>query len=355
MCCFTVAIATYLFLVSVSSGNCLETNSGRIKLSGFGTLGVVTSNNDELGFYRDVSQYSGVFEGDFSVNTDSLLGLQLDTEITSKLNTTFQVVFKDRPDDDADESIEQLFLHYRIQPNISFRLGRLPIDVYMLADYRYVGFAYLWARPPVELYGRIPFTSYDGVDFTYSTRHGDGTIHVKLFGGTSNPKIPLTDGALWDFNFRPTGGVNISYQTNRWNVRGGVAFTKSDAGIPSGDQLRQILATIPLAVWPEAEIIARDLDLEGDSIYYYSVGFSYDNNDWLIQSELAYIDSNLSILPDEFDGYASVGHSFGAFTPYIMVAMAKPDDSVRYVSDPLPVDPITSAASGGGIPDFKLK
>ena len=340
MCRFTAIITAILWFIFPLPGNCFETESGQFKLSGFGTMGVVTSDDDELGFYRDISQNFGVYKGDFSFKTDSLFGMQLDAEITSKFDATLQLVLKDRPDDSVDECTEQFFLRYSIKPPVSVRIGRLPIDVYMLNDYRNVGFAYLWARPPVELYGRIPFLSFDGVDFMYSARHGTGTFHAKLFGGTASPRIPL--GEVWKFDMKPVGGVSLTYQTNQWNIRGGLAYTKADTGIPPGEQLRQVLPTIPLAVWPEAETLTEDLDIKGDSVYYYSLGFSYDSSHWIFQSEFAYIESGMKFQPDEFDAYLCMGRRLGDFTPYLMVAMAKPDDSVNQVSDPLPVDPSLS-------------
>ena len=334
---FSAVIIVILWVFFPLSGNCFETESGRFKLSGFGTMGIVTSDDDELGFYRDISQDFGVYRGDFSVKTDSLFGLQLDTKITSKFDATLQLVAKDRPDDSVDEIIEQLFFRYSIKPPFSVRIGRLPIDVYMLTDYRNVGFAYPWARPPVELYGRIPFLSFDGVDFMYSARYGTGTFHVKLFGGTASPKIPLGD--IWKFDMKPFGGVNLTYQTNQWNIRGGIAYTKADTGIPPGEQLRRELDAIPAAVWPEAETLAEELDIKGDSVYYYSLGFSYDSSKWLFQSELAYIKSDMSFQPDEYDAYISAGRRFGDFTPYLMAAISKPDEGINQVADPLSADP----------------
>ena len=125
---------------------------GSTSISGFATIGLVQAGDEDYGFTRDLTR-SGVFDQDNSVKQDSLLGIQLDSSFTQDWSATAQMVFRDRFDDSFEEHLEWAFVRYRANDEWSFRVGRTVVDLFALSDYRNVGFAYLWARPPVEFYG----------------------------------------------------------------------------------------------------------------------------------------------------------------------------------------------------------
>jgi len=119
----------------------------RITLSGFGTLGLVTAAADDVGFRRDMNQDIAVFDQDIRIETDSLLGIQTDIRLTPDLDAGVQFVLRHQADMDIENSLHLAFLRYRFTPQVTVRAGRMGIDVYMLSDYRNVGFAYPWVRP----------------------------------------------------------------------------------------------------------------------------------------------------------------------------------------------------------------
>ncbi|MBN1625979.1 MAG: hypothetical protein JW944_05595 [Deltaproteobacteria bacterium] len=317
-----------------------QDTESRFKISGFGTFGIVTSGSDGLGFRRDMSQRDGVFKGDYSFKTDSLVGLQLGAQIQPKLDAVFQAVLKNRTGKDLDEnSIEQAFLRYQLKPSFIIRVGRLPINTYILADYRNVGFAYLWARPAVEYYGRIPFTSFDGGDIIYSKRIGNGTLHAEIAGGSGKVIAPLPEKDVWEVVLKPVMGFNMHYEVNNWHLQTGYAYTRIQTDLPQAEQLSRALTMVPEYVWPAAGKIEDDLKIKGDELSYYSVGFTFDDNIWLVQSEIAYINSKFSFQPSEVDGYFSIGRCFKTIIPYLMYSIARPKSDIREVPAPLFPDP----------------
>ena len=44
------------------------------------------------------------------------------------------------------------------------RVGRVGLPVFMISDYRNVGYANTMLRPPAEMYSQVPINSIDGVD-----------------------------------------------------------------------------------------------------------------------------------------------------------------------------------------------
>jgi len=91
-----VTLLLVFYFVSPVEANEQTAQSNRFQIRGFGTVGFVDSDSDQLGFYRNLSQQDGVFERDLSFTADSLLGLQLNVEVTNKLSATLQGILKDR-------------------------------------------------------------------------------------------------------------------------------------------------------------------------------------------------------------------------------------------------------------------
>ncbi len=56
------------------------------------------------------------------------------------------------------------------------RLGRLPLPVFLVSDFRQVGYANTWIRPPIEVYGQVPLDNVDGLDVLYNGERGPGEL-----------------------------------------------------------------------------------------------------------------------------------------------------------------------------------
>ena len=117
-----------------------------LQFNAFATLAATRGNDSVLGFLRDISHEEASTDGDLKVTVDSLLGLQIGSSLTSKLDWTVQAVLRDRPKQSLDQSIEWAFLRYMANESTTLRLGRMGVDIFMLSDYRNVGYAYHWVR-----------------------------------------------------------------------------------------------------------------------------------------------------------------------------------------------------------------
>ena len=168
LCLLTCAFASGAFC-PVSTADVIEEQ--RFRVSGFATLGAVKSGDEDLGFRQGLYQ-EGVFDGDWSLKSNSNLGLQLDANINDRLSATVQLVGRTRVENNLENSLEWAFLRYRATQSITVRAGRLGPNNYMLSDYRNIGFAYLWVRPPTEFYSIISFDHLDGLDVAYSSAAG---------------------------------------------------------------------------------------------------------------------------------------------------------------------------------------
>lgn len=310
--------------LSVFCFSAVAAAADNLRFNGFATLGIASSDDEQLEFRRDITEESGSRDGEWRLDVDSLLGLQWNVKLSEQWDATAQVVLRDRAKQSLGESLEWAFLRYRWRDGSDLRIGRLGLDVYMLSDYRYVGYAYPWVRPVPDFYGIVPLFHFDGIDYSHRFDFDAGSLWLKLFYGRSDSYFPTNDEPF-ELNVDPLWGYTLLYEQEPWRVR--VSSIRVELGSePPADALHAALAAAT-PLWPEAASISEQLRLKGSKVDYDAIGVAYDDNHWLIQSEFAHIDGNRATTPSSRSAYLSVGHRFGAYTPYLVIAGAKPDQS----------------------------
>lgn len=326
-------------LLALLAGNAVaDLGTDRVRVSGFGTAALTFGGDEYLGFRRDLYR-EGLFDHDASLFADSILGLQVDARLTDDIDGTVQLVGKDRAEDSLEDAVEWAFLRYRLSPDWTLRAGRMGFDIYMLSEYRSLGFSYLWTRPPVEFYGPVAFDSFDGVDITYSTQVGDGTMRAKLYSGKTKNNF-LVLGTLQEIKLQPIYGASLSWESDRWQLRLSVAPNRIDDNLqvfPGTEPLVEILQGLS-PFWPDTQRYIERMVVDDPYVYYYAAGVSFNDKPWVVQSEIAYVDADLGMFPAMVNGYLSVGHQFGETTLFGMVSTVQ-EEGDREVLSPAPVYP----------------
>lgn len=129
----------------------------RFMFDGFGTLGLVHSGEQEADFVANPLRSDGAgFTREWSSEVDSRLGLQLTAALTKKLTAVVQVIVEQRHDDHYQPTLEWANLKYSFTEDFSVRFGRTALPTFASSDFRKVGYASPWVRPPVELYSLVP-------------------------------------------------------------------------------------------------------------------------------------------------------------------------------------------------------
>lgn len=299
----------------------LALDRDKVRFSGFATAGAVWGGSDILGFRRDIPQ-EGVFDEELSMGIDSLLGLQVDARINDQLGGAVQLVIKDRLDDSVENNVAWAFLRYRFDPEWTLRAGRIGLDVYLLSEYRNLGFSYLWVRPPVEFYAPVAFDSFDGMDLTWSIPMGEGQFRAKLFGGALHNDFFVNNPV--ELRLEPALGMALSWESDRWQLRMAAAHNQMDDSqyyFPGLEQVAEALnASVPL--WPDAAMLEDRLVVKGAEVNYYSIGAAYSSAPWQIQAEVSYLDSAIDIFPTLLSSYVSVGRQVGPVTLYTLLSDA---------------------------------
>ncbi|MBA55838.1 MAG: hypothetical protein CMK89_15385 [Pseudomonadales bacterium] len=335
-------------LCSVSTADVIDEQ--RFHVSGFATLGAVKGGDEDLGFIQGLYQ-EGVFDGDWSFKSNSNLGLQLDAAYNDRLSATLQLVARDRVENNLENSVDWAFLRYRATQSITFRAGRLGPNNYMLSDYRNIGFAYLWVRPPTEFYNILSFDHLDGLDIAYSTSAGTGTFRGSLQVGKTSSTFQRAD-TLYDVKIKPILSGTLVWENDEWQAQFSAATIEFDGDkyLPGTELLAEALEAASL-LWPEAEAYRRGLESEGKRSKYYSLGLAYTPINWQIQSEISYINTGVDHYGTYRNGYLSIGRHIGPSTLYVMWAQAERGEDRTLVPPPptvgLPWQPLLDSLQAG--------
>jgi len=298
-------------------------DTDRVRVSGFGTLGVTFAGKDNVGYRKEYTH--GAQYGSASIFPDSVFGLQIDADLFSNLTATVQVVAEKRTKQNFNNIVDWAFLSYQARPDVVIRAGRMGIDLFMLSEYRNIGFAYLWTHPVTEFYTPVSLSHYDGMDIKFSKSIDQGYLEFKVYGGQTGSDIKVSRGDF-GLRMRPLFGANASFETDHWKTRLTFASTNVASTRNAGlDRLLGALDQVPPSVWPQAADLSSLIAGENNQVYYYSIGMLYDKDNWLVQSEFALTDSKWPSVAMT-NGYLSVGRRVGSVTFYIIGAYAKSHD-----------------------------
>lgn len=302
------------------------------RFSGFATVGVAINNNPELVFRNDVTQDNGAYKNNGYWLNDTRLGLQWQGRWSPEWETTVQVVAKDRFDNTLANSIEWAFIRYRPVDGLDLRLGRLGADAFMLSDFRQVGYTLPWVRPPQDLYGITSLYSFDGFDLTKRFALGDAMLNLKTFYGNSNEKYPtgFDNGQFTKFDF-DLFGLSSTLEWNEWKLR--YSFVSVNVNSDLTKPLRNVWEQIALQ-WPPANDLVTGLESEDKKFRYHQIGLNYDNNDWWFQSEYVRISSDLMLVVNGENAYASLGKRFGSLNLYGLLGYANPREPMLEIPVP---------------------
>ncbi len=300
-----------------------------VDVNGFGTLGLVYSDSDLLGFRRTQAQSKAVFDGDISHKTDSLLGVQGVFRYKQLPEAVVQVKTRSSHKGFSTD-VNLAYLRFKPTPVSTLRLGRLSHDAYLLTESRDIGMAYLWVRPSVEFYGQLLLEHFDGVDFNYRWLKPNGFLEWRIGGGVFDVYSAYACGLVVSGHYDPMLMTNLHYQGEYWSWR--LGYMSADLERYQVDGLDEVLARVKpyLSEFPAGFMQTAFVDNPtSSSIEQYSVALAYDNKPWLVQAELGGMELGRQFL----SGYLSVGYSFGRVTPFALVGFIEGEARSTPVND----------------------
>jgi len=294
------------------------------KLSGYGTVGAVHSDNDQADYLVDAFRPNGPgFTRSWSTDVDTRLGLQLTGQITPVLSMVVQVLAQQNAENSYRPGVEWANLRFQPTPEFSVRGGRVVLPVFMVTDTRRVGYANPWVRPPVEMYAMVPVTHSDGVDASYRMRFGDLTNTLQALGGRSSSEFPDAAGfGRGSAEVRRIVAGNDTLELGPATLR--ASLGQANLTIPQYAPLADALSAFGPLGTPIAE---RWIPID-KRITYVGLGASYDPGAWFAMAEWGRFDTR-SLLGVKKAWYVSGGYRWGKFTPYATYARADASGSLN--------------------------
>jgi hypothetical protein len=187
----------------------------RLQFGGFGSLGAVSTDSHQVAYPRDTSAYSGAVDH-LDLEEDSRLGLQGHLRLARTLGATLQVVSRYRYNATYMPDITKAELVWNPAPGTQAHAGRMNDESHLDSN---VGYDYLWARPPVEVYSSLAAGAMDGVDVVQALPlRGKASLILKAYGGTSAGRIAIWRLGNMNFNGGREYGVVTLVLDGPWRI-----------------------------------------------------------------------------------------------------------------------------------------
>ena len=318
--------------LAISSAFAQESSTApTVKISGFGTGALTWTNTDNAEFSRP-NQANGVRK-DPRTGVDSNLGLQASVEINNWLSGTVQGLVRKDAEDGYGADLSWAFANMKVTDRFSVRVGRMGLPVFMISDYRNVGYANTMVRPPAEVYSQVPFDTIDGVDGTFQHSIGDTTITAQLALGKTKPALSA-GGPVVHLESGLLTALNVVAEHGPLTVR--VGHARAKASIDDSVSVNTLLAGLRSAGagyrFAQLAPLADALSLHKKQTSFTSAGAILDWNNVLVQSEFAKRKAD-SYINDTSSWYLMAGYRIGKFLPYASHASLKSD---RVVANTVP-------------------
>ena len=264
--------------------------------SGFLTLGVGHMLSGTRGAVLDkncpclVADYAqnAIYDGGAGLqfSPESKLGLQGTMTLPNpNFSLTAQAVA--RGSLNGNINLEWLYGSYQFNESTTVQVGRKRLPIFYYSDSQDIGFALPWTHLPPQVYG-WEAVNYNGISVQHRAQLGDWDV---LAGGLAGSEH-VTDSGYWqvyngqasqtNVQWKNIVGANVQLTRDWFETR--VSYIQSDTE-------RQNIN----GVWDAATqrlVASPDAFLHGlrTKQKIYTVAFSADFADWLVRTELLYID-----------------------------------------------------------------
>lgn len=308
-----------------------EHDTSIFSVSGFGTVGFVHSTEHQAD-YTNSPWYkpSGAgYSQNWSGGVDSRFALQLDAKFTPQLSAVVQAISQLRYDNTYTPSLEWANIKYEFTPDSSVRLGRIVMSTFLASDYRNVGYAYPWVRPPLDVYNMMPVNVNDGGDVSYRFHFGEATNTIQGFYGVDNLKSPgnAYNPAIANNPARNSWGVFNTYESGPTILR--LAYQHSNLSLDGVNTFFDLFKNP--AFGAQGIALANKYGSYKVPITFWGASASYDPGKWFVMSEIGQSKILPSFMGEQRAWYVSSGYRTGEFTPFVVYSKSK---KLSTTSDP---------------------
>lgn len=345
-------LALAALLTSLSAHADFTSDDGRARLSGFGTVGAARTNSDDA-LFNYPGQGGGV-DKQIGMEPDTKIGIQGSYKFTDSISGTAQILTKYRPSGQYQPEFEWAFAKWQATPGLSIRAGRMGAPFFMISDFRDVGYANTAIRPPLEVYGQVPFSSVDGGDISYQTNLGGATVNGTFWGGTLRTEYAsalrgtsqgvTTEAQPVEIRLKKAIGLNLQADFDGgYSLRLGHTQARLTANSSSIDAVISAASGFGLGA-----VAADALLLQDAKASFTGVGASLDRDNIVLSAEFTKRRIAKGPFADTTGWYVLGGYRFGKLLPYVVFSKLKIDDINSSAPETLgPLRPTVLALQSG--------
>lgn len=300
-----------------------------LTIKGFGTVGAVYNDNKDYIFRNDTLNKDGS-AGDVDFFTDSILGLQVNYNFNKNISIISQLIAQEDNYGKKELKIDSAYLKYDSTDNIIFKAGRIRTPYFKNSDNRNIGYSKLMIREPIEVYGQVPFHSYNGVEFTYSNLIDKYFYTIQANYGKEHISIPIHSmNQTLDTKINDIKAINLTFGNEIAEIRATYMHGKTTARNSDLDLLFSTMKTLGLTnIANKYEYIDKDSE-------YLGFGLFINQNNFTFASE--YGKRKVDSMYGNVHGYyATLGYNFNNITPYVSYSKAKMDETPITINTVVP-------------------
>jgi hypothetical protein len=299
----------------------IHTRAAELSVNGFANFGLTYADSERYGFRTSLLNKG---RDGLSIQPDTQIGFQLNAQITDAFDAVGQIILQDRHDDHPTNYVELAFLRMQIDRNWSVRAGRFSTNSYLFTDYRYVGYAHNWLRPPLELYS--PVGSLGNMDGISVNRTSSVDFGVVKMGASFGQGQLHNDRPAGDFRikYNELAALNVELQATQWRVQAAFLTAKlSGTRFRSSDIIRNLSQTTPAFFRPFAAQATDSLIGDGKRLRYFTIGGAYYFDNLEVVSEIADYESQWDFSISSTTGYISLAYAMNDITPYVILSTTR--------------------------------
>lgn len=291
--------------------------SQEVELKAFGTVGALYNDSDYV-FRKDILQKDGSTK-DISFKTDSVLGLQASVYLNDHLSIVTQGVVKNDYDDEISAEIDWAYINYEGANNVSIKIGRVRTPYYRNSQNLNIGYSNLMIRESIEVYGQVPFSSFNGATLKYTDTVGKYFYAIEAGLGKEDLTVPMHSlGQSVDVNIDDLYTLNLTFGTNIVEFR--ATYLQADI-TAANDSLRYLFSSLRGSGLNE---LSNKYEFEGKKSEYMGFGIFIDYDDFIFNAEYGQRRTH-SFFADVHGYYATVGYSFDKTIPFVSYSKSKMD------------------------------
>ena len=330
-----VSIIRLAIAIAVLATSTVHAESSDLNIYGFMSVGAGILDNDNVTIEG--------FEGEGNFKQDTILALQVSKQVNDKTTVTGQLV--SRGTDDFKTEAAWAFVAYQATEDFTARMGRLRIPFFYYSEFLEVGYAYNWVRLPSDVYN-IPFSSFDGVDFTQQFSIGNVDNNIQVNYGRLTDELNIFDED-YKSDFSNMAGISLNSTYGDWGFRIGGQRTEMtlDSQTSTAYQMAVLSGMDPTEAaeanklrridqgQSSAALVAAQLQLDvdtdeeftfdGHTADFYNVAIMYDNGDYSFITEMVAIEYESGLLVDNRAWLASVAKRIGSTTTHLTYSSSR--------------------------------